>query len=116
MKIFWLDVMPFVYAVIIGVTLGLVIVFATTPHPVAVPTQMITPVPTPPPVVITQSPVQSPALPDGTYMVSDVVVPMAQTQLDLINLIFAMAPVIILLTAIAMIFRLLNGFMRGGDF
>jgi hypothetical protein len=43
-------------AVIVGIVITLAYVFVTMPHPVSVPQQIITPVPTPPPVVITSTP------------------------------------------------------------
>jgi len=52
MKIFWLTVPQFGYAVIVGLLFSLVIIYGMAPHPVEVPLQVITPVPTSPPVII----------------------------------------------------------------
>ena len=46
-----------------GILVAFVYTYATVPHLVATPVQVITPVPTPPPVVITNQPVSAPLQP-----------------------------------------------------
>ena len=60
MKILGLTASNFAAAIIFGALIAGVFVFANAPHPVIVPTQVITPVPTPPPVVRTAQPTQAP--------------------------------------------------------
>lgn len=43
-------------AILVGICISLAFLFVMMPHPVSVPQQVITPVPTPPPVVITSPP------------------------------------------------------------
>jgi hypothetical protein len=57
MKIFWLTPGQLAGAFVIGLSIVLALMYATVPHPVEVPVQIITPVPTPPPVVITEQPI-----------------------------------------------------------
>jgi hypothetical protein len=59
-KIFALTPIWFLYAVIIGLLLAGVIVYGSVPHPVEVPVQVITPVATPHPVVLTEHPTEVP--------------------------------------------------------
>jgi hypothetical protein len=51
-EIYGLTPRMFVYAVITGMVLACIAISANAPHPVSAPVQVITPVPTPPPVVI----------------------------------------------------------------
>jgi hypothetical protein len=57
MKIFWLTPGQLVGALFIGLSIVLFSMYVMIPHPVEVPIQIITPVPTPPPVVITERPI-----------------------------------------------------------
>jgi hypothetical protein len=52
-----------IVALICGILLAFVYTYATVPHLVSTPVQVITPVPTPPPVVITSQPVSVPSQP-----------------------------------------------------
>ena len=59
-------------AIACGILVAFVYTYATVPHLVSVPVQVITPVPTPPPVVITNQPVSAPAYPYmGDYLTSN---------------------------------------------
>jgi hypothetical protein len=57
MRVFWLTYGQLAGAIIIGLSIVLFSMYAMTPHPVEVPVQIITQVPTPPSVVITEQPV-----------------------------------------------------------
>lgn len=59
MKILGLSTGQFFAALVFGVIVSVAVTFAMAPHPVNVPVQTITPVPTPPPVVITEQPRQA---------------------------------------------------------
>jgi hypothetical protein len=55
---FGMNVLQLVTALIVGLLVGLIMIGSSTPKTVETPVQIITPVPTPPPVIITQTPVQ----------------------------------------------------------
>jgi hypothetical protein len=57
MRIFWLTPGQLAGALFIGLSIVLFSMYVMIPHPVEFPIQIITPVPTPPPVVITEQPV-----------------------------------------------------------
>jgi hypothetical protein len=48
------------FALLCGVVIGVAMSFGSIPHPVEVPVQVITPVPTPDPVIITEHPTPAP--------------------------------------------------------
>jgi hypothetical protein len=59
-KIFALTPIWFLYAVVIGLLIAIVIVYGAVPHPVETPIQVITPVSTPYSVVLTEHPTEVP--------------------------------------------------------
>jgi hypothetical protein len=68
MKILGLTPGKLLVAILLAGCITIAVTFAMAPHPVSVPQQIITPVPTPPPVVITEQPTPAPASPEHSEM------------------------------------------------
>jgi hypothetical protein len=103
MKILGLELQYFVCAIIFGVIIAGGITFLTTPHPVIVPVQVITPVPTPPPVVITQAAQQ--------LVISD---EFGTMNAELTKMMSDMIPMMLIATTLAAIVGILGSVMRTG--
>jgi hypothetical protein len=110
MKILELKPQHLLLAIVIGLCIAGCITFITAPRPVVVPVQVITPVPTPPPVVITSVPAPAPAPINMNYGSNGV--PIDQMQLQMLDLVYSMIPLVIALTAISMILALVTGLIR----
>jgi len=104
MKILELKPQHLLLAVIIGLCVAGCITYITAPRPVEVPVQVITPVPTPPPVVITQAPQPAPVIVQhgsNGMPVSDMEVMMAEMMASLIPMALLLIMVAVVLSIVA---------------
>jgi len=112
MKALGLSNTQFIIAIIFGVLIGFVGVYASAPHPVEVPVQVITPVPTPPPVVITEVPIPPAPAPANVVVVTGEYGEIALAQMQIIELIQSLFPMVIVSSILMFVAAFLNGAFR----
>jgi hypothetical protein len=113
MKILGLTLGRLFAALIFGLLIAFTITYITVPHSVDVPVQVITPVPTPPPVVITEHPAEV-VHPSATMSES-----WNKTISDINQSTFAafnIAAIALVVIALVGIIAMISGVFRRGDF
>jgi len=115
MKILGLTTGRLFAALVFGLFIAFTITYVTVPHPVEVPVQVIAPVPTPPPVVITEHPVEVVHEVHPSATMSEVWNKTISDMDESVFIAFNLLPIILLVVAVIMIITMMGGMFRDGD-
>jgi hypothetical protein len=112
MKILGLTIGRLFAALVFGLLIAFTITYVTVPHPVEVPLQVVTPVPTPPPVVITEHPAEF-VHPSATMSESwnKTISGMDES----IFVAFNILPIMLMIIVVIMILSVMGGIFGGRD-
>jgi hypothetical protein len=115
MKVLGLTIGRLFAALVFGLLIAFTITYITVPHPVEVPVQVITPIPTPPPVVITEHPVGVVHKVYPSATMSEAWNKSISGIDESIFVAFNLVPIMLVIVAVVMIITMMGGMFGGRD-